>query len=320
MIIIKLQDAYQQFVSSRETFCSDQTVSNYANRVRYFVEYLEYLKQQPATALELSAIELSDLNNYSIYLKSKPKNDGHPFYPADSSKKISSRTRYSYLQDMRTFLNYLRDEGEFSAEILSKFRMPKKTSKVLEPLMVEEVELIDEHIKSNKVTGVRNLCIFHFLLDEGMRTSEIYKLKLSDINFRKNYIVIRNSKGSKNRILPLAQICKEYALDYVNNYRPDVVHDYFICKLDGQPLNQGSIKNVFDRIKASTGINRIYPHLLRHTFGTSFILGGGSLELCRHYMGHSDIKTTENYLHIANDYRFCEGIYRLDEIFKKSFY
>jgi len=315
-----LQDAFVQFVASREPFCSDKTVSNYENRVGYFVDYLESVKQLPAAAIEVSDIELSDMNGYSIYLKTKPKNEGHPFYPSDSGKKIASRTRYSYLQDMRTFLNYLRDNGEFSADVLCKFRMPKKTTKVVEPLMVEEVDLIDDHLKSNKVTGVRNLCIFHFLLDEGMRTGEIYKLKLSDINFRKNYIVIRNTKGSKNRILPLAQVCKEYALDYVNNYRPDVVHDYFLCLQDGQPLNQGAIKNVFDRIKVSTGINRIYPHLLRHTFGTSFILGGGSLELCRHYMGHSDINTTENYLHIANDYRFCEGIYRLDEIFKKSFY
>lgn len=317
---MNLKDSYDMFLASRESFCSDATINNYSNNIRYFLEYMEGIRCCTADSIIVDSIQISDLNQYSIFLKSKIKNDGHPFAPTGKQKKISSSTRYTYLRDIRTFFNFLYDEEIIDVNPVHKFRMPKRLGKVIEPVTVDEMNLIDEHLLSNKLTGIRNMCIVHFLLDEGMRTSEVYKLKISDINFRQNYIVIRNAKGTKNRIIPLAAVCKKYALEYIRNFRPDVVHDYFICMNDGRPLNQTAIKCLFDRLKVSTGINRIYPHLLRHTFGTSFILGGGSLELCRHYMGHSDINTTENYLHIANDYRFCENIYRLDEIFKKSYY
>ena len=89
---------------------------------------------------------------------------------------------------------------------------------------------------------------------------------------------------------------------------------------DDTPLSKESMKCLFSRLKKTADIPRIHPHLLRHTFGTSFVLGGGSLEILKHYMGHSDIKTTENYLHIANNFQFCTDIYRLDEVFKKKFY
>lgn len=320
MININLREAYQQFVASRETFCSDATVENYSNFVRYFVEFMEARRNTSAEHIPVLDIWMADINEYSIFLKSKIKNEGHPFYIAHATKKISSSTRYSYLREMRTFLNYLYAEGIIREDLGGKFKMPKRSKRVIEPLTVEEVEAIDSHLESNKSTGIRNMCLVHFLLDEGMRTGEVYRLKLSDINFKSGYIVIRNGKGMKNRILPLTAVCKKYAKEYIENYRPDVAHDYFLCKNDGQPMNQATIKCIFDRLKVSVPVPRIYPHLLRYTFGTSFILGGGSLELCRHYMGHSDISTTENYLHIANDYRFCENIYRLDEIFKKSFY
>lgn len=317
---MNLKDSYDLFVASRETYCSGPTIDNYSNTVRYFLEYLEEARSCSAADIDINSIELFDLNQYSVYLKSKIKNEGHPFCTTEIKKTISSSTRYTYLRDMRTFFNYLFEEEIIDSNPVKKFKMPKRLGKVIEPLTVDEVSLIDEHLKSNKTSGIRNLCIVHLLLDEGMRTSEVYKLKVSDLNFRKNYIVIRNAKGTKNRILPLSAICKKYVSEYIENHRPDVTHDYLICSVEGDPLTQSAIKGLFDRLKVSTGITRIYPHLLRHTFGTSFILGGGSLELCRHYMGHSDIKTTENYLHIANDFRFCENIYRLDEFFKKSFY
>lgn len=64
----------------------------------------------------------------------------------------------------------------------------------------------------------------------------------------------------------------------------------------------------------------IYPHLLRHTFATSFILGGGSLEILRVLMGHSGYDVTKEYLHISQLVSFTGiDIYKLDDVFFRTY-
>lgn len=53
-------------------------------------------------------------------------------------------------------------------------------------------------------------------------------------------------------------------------------------------------------------MERIYPHLLRHTFETNYLLDGGDLETLRIYMGHTDISTTQKYLHIAEQIKILQ--------------
>ena len=87
------------------------------------------------------------------------------------------------------------------------------------------------------------------------------------------------------------------------------------------PINSNVIKQLFARIKKSSGLDRIHPHLLRHTFATSYIMGGGNMEFLRMMLGHSDYETTKIYLHLAQEAKMLHNdIYRLDPIFFKSAY
>lgn len=314
-----LLEAYNDFVFSRDAFCSDETVRNYKNTIRYFCEFLSGYMGKEVDEILVNDIKLLHLNEYSIFLKTKVKNEGHEYIPYDGSL-ISSRTRKSYLTDMKTFIGYLITENHITTNILERFRMPRATGRLVEPLTIKEVEKIDGVLAKNKNFGIRDIAIIHLLLDEGLRSSEVRNLRLHDVNFEKRCILIRNSKFNKNRVLPMAGICFDTLKNYIEYKRPEVVHDYVFCMNDDTPLSKESMKCLFSRLKKTTSISRIHPHLLRHTFGTSFVLGGGSLEILKHYMGHSDIKTTENYLHIANNFQFCTDIYRLDEVFKKKFY
>lgn len=316
---MNLTDAYNAFIFSREAFCSDDTVKNYKNTIRYFCDFVSRYIGRESDNINVNEITLLHLNEYSIYLKTKVKNEGHLYFPP-TQNLITSRTRKTYLTDVKTFIGFLKEENHINEDILSRFRMPRAAGKVKEPLTMQEVKRIDDVFRKNKEFGTRDIAIVHLLLDEGLRSSEVRRLKLSDVNFEKKCIIIRNSKFNKNRVLPLAKCVGEYLKEYIEYKRPETVHDYVFCMMDDKPLTMDSIKSMFDRLKKSAKIPRVHPHLLRHTFGTSFVLGGGSLELLKHYMGHSDIKTTENYLHIANNFRFCEDVYRLDEVFRKKFY
>lgn len=315
-----LQEACEQFFLDRETYCRDRTVDNYKNTLRYFREFIEERKGLPAAEIDVCSISSDDLKVYSIYLKNKSKNDNHTLVRSDPNVKISDRTRKDYLKDAKAFFNFLVSDGTLEENPADKLKLPKVSAQPIEVLTNDEVSILDDCYRLTTKFGCRNLAIIHCLLDEGMRSGEVQRLKISDLHFDEEYIVIRNSKGGKGRILPMARVVKKYLTRYINEKRPEVTHDFVFCTDTGAPLSQDSIKCLFDRLKKKSGITRIYPHLLRHTFATSFILGGGSVEFLRIYMGHSSIETTQKYLHLANNLRFCKNVYRLDKCFVKQTY
>ena len=317
---ITLSNALEKFINYRTTYCEDTTINNYTNTLRYFVGFMELHKNCSADDIYIDSITQDDISSYICYLRKKKKNDNHPL-TATSDNYITKRTVRTYSIDMRTFFNYLLQQGYYDENTnpLKNFKLIKSEVKSILPISADELKIIDDGFKRHTETGLRNLCIIHLFIDEGLRLNEVCKLKIQDINFIGNCLVI-NGKGNKQRIVPLARLVRKYLERYINFYRPEVTHDYVLCNIDNSPLTADAIKSVFNRIVSRTGIDRLHPHLLRHTFATSFILGGGSVEMLRIYMGHSDINTTQNYMHVVNSIQFTQNVYKLDDIFFRRYF
>lgn len=86
----------------------------------------------------------------------------------------------------------------------------------------------------------------------------------------------------------------------------------FLDRLNHTQITEDTIKKMFQKLKASSGVNRVHAHLCRHTFATSYLQYGGNMEKLRLYMGHSDYEILKNYLHISLVY---PDVYKLDDIF-----
>lgn len=317
---LSLSSAFEKFLNYRRTYCEDKTIRNYSNTLRYFTDFMENHRQCSASEIMVDSITSDDISSYVCYLRDKKKNDNHPL-TVTSENTITKRTVRTYSTDMRTFFNWLLQEEYIQPEKspIKNFKLIKSEVKAILPITADELNIIVDGYSASTETGIRNLCIIHLFIDEGLRLNEVCKLKLSDISFLNNCIVI-NGKGNKQRIVPMARKVRKYLERYINIYRPDVSHEYVLCNINDSPLTGDSIKSLFNRIVKRTGITRLYPHLLRHTFATSFILGGGSVEMLRIYMGHSDINTTQNYMHVVNSIQFSQNVYRLDDIFFRRYF
>lgn len=68
--------------------------------------------------------------------------------------------------------------------------------------------------------------------------------------------------------------------------------------------------DIFQKLKKCTGIDRLHPHLLRHTFATNYLVDGGDLETLRLILGHSDLQVTSMYLHLAQNKRLLQSKHR----------
>ena len=219
---------------------------------------------------------------------------------------------------MSTFFRFLQEHEHLQVNPCEKLRFPRVEQNSIIPLTAREVDAIIASCDAASYLGARNIAVVRCLLDEGMRSGEVQRLKMNDVNFIDNYITIRRTKNNKSRVIPLAPATKEALQNYLE-YREFDSRYVFLSQL-GTPFSSSAVKELFKRLKRNSGITRIYPHLLRHTFASSYILGGGSVELLRIYMGHSDIATTQKYMHVTDNMRFLEDIYRIDECFRKQFY
>lgn len=318
---INLKQAFDLFIFDRETYCSEKTVRNYRNTLSYFLDYMTEKNNCSLSEIRLVNVTLADLQEYVLMLRSRDKLSRHPYKPTEH-KPITNTSIRTYSIDLRTFFNFLYQNDYMEKDLMKRFRLIKRENKLILPLFADEVKEIDTLFNLRTCSGLRNYCMIHLMLDEGLRSGEVVSLRIGHVSFQQNHVFVFDGKGKKDRIIPLASGLKKYLHQYLTIYRPHTEHDYFFCASGNfEPVTDNTIKSLFSRIRKKTGLIRLKPHLLRHTFATSFILGGGDLESLRIYLGHASYDVTQRYLHLANTYnRMGSDIYRLDKVFFKSFY
>ena len=260
---------------------------------------------------------------YVTFLRSRNKLESHPLKPT-VNHPITKRSIRTYSVDLRTFFHFLYFNEYMEKDIMKGFKIIKAENKLVLPLFEGEVKMIDQIFNQKTYRGLRNYCIVHLMLDQGLRSGDVVSLTTRSVNFDESYIIVLNGKGDKDRIVPLAKRLRQPLYKYLTFFRPHTSeHDHLFCSLQDpeKPFTLDAVKSLFSRIRKETEIVRLKPHLLRHTFATSFILGGGDLESLRLYLGHSSYETTQNYLHLASLYeRMGSDVYKLDGIFFRSYY
>lgn len=300
--------AYKLFLVDHESYCSARTMEYYKENIPKFIDYLnkEHL-------LFTEFYESDDLTRDHVL--------GYLSFLRESGRK--NTTINTYFRAVKVFLHYCIDEGYCSPDVLRKVKFLKSDQEPVIPLSEWEVDEIDGLFSMKTESGTRNLCIVHLMLDAGFRSSDVVNLRYSNINFDSNYLTIKG-KGDKFRTVILCPKLKRMLYHYLLKYRSyDPQDDYPVFVQIGttQPINSNVIKQLFSRIKVASGLDRVHPHLLRHTFATSYIMGGGNMEFLRIMLGHADYETTKMYLHLAQQSKMLHSdVYRLDPVFFKAAY
>ncbi len=331
MMELTMQQALNDFLIYKSATCVEKTIEYYRANIGTFMRWFAEKQKKPLNKLMLNEITNVLLNEYLIYLRDKTLFEGHPIHGGLKDEKLSNNTIRTYRRALRVFLKYCYEEDFIKNDISKKFKFIRETQSIVLPLYESEANEIDALFNPKCKQGIRNLCIVHLMLDAGLRSGEVIRLKVGDIDFTKNIIFIKDSKFDRNRMVPMGTKLKimlhKYMIVYRGvsenqSYNLDIKTDPFFLEVKStKPITGDVVRCLFARIKRNTNISRIYPHLLRHTFATSYILGGGNLESLRLLMGHSDIITTQKYVHLAHTYQLMHpDVYKLDKVFFKTYY
>ena len=160
-----------------------------------------------------------------------------------------------------------------------------------------EIQKILDHIKPN----ARPIALL--LYDAGLRKTEACTLKGNQVDLAAAVIYVKG-KGGKERMVPIMTARLHQALAEAKAASGD--GHLFISARTGQPPK--SIKGALLGAAKRAGIDkRIYPHLLRHDHGSHAAMAGVDPRAVQKMLGHSDLKTTEIYTHLAGEFLKSEG-------------
>lgn len=319
---ITLDQAFQLFLADRETSCTEDTLSYYKENILNFFLYCQDCFGRPYNRILCVEITRQVFTDYIRHLRNRPKFQNHPFLKA-SEDTLSGTSIRTYARAIKSFSNFCKDNG-FCESFTYKVKLPRADSREIIPLYSSEVADIDSQFNLKTEFGLRNWCIVHLMLDAGLRTSEVVHLRFCDLLFDKNIIRIFRSKGEKTRLVLMCPRLKanilKYSIIYRNYMELPEKESLFIQMRNHQPINDNVIKQLFARLKKKSGIDRLHPHLLRHTFATSYVCGGGNIEMLRLLLGHCDYDVTKIYLHLAQQSKLLHyDIYRLDPVFFQKY-
>lgn len=213
-------------------------------------------------------------------------------YCADQLK-LSENTLHSRINALKFYYEQLLKREKFFWEI------PRPKKPVLLPRLLSEQDL-KKLFKalSNKKHKVMLMAAY----SAGLRVSEVVNLKLSDIDSNRMQIFIARSKGKKDRYVTLSPFLLDLLKAYYREYDPKPREYLFESEQRGGAYPARTVQAIFANARIKAGITKkVSFHSLRHSFATHLLEKGTDIKYIKELLGHSDIKTTERYLHVSKN-------------------
>ncbi len=147
-------------------------------------------------------------------------------------------------------------------------------------------------------THLKHRVLLSLIYSAGLRAGEACRLKIGDIDSGRMMIHIQQSKGKKDRYVPLSPLILDGLRTYFIACHP--VDYLFNGKKPGSPISICGIEWILrEAVKKCKLLKRISPHTLRHSYATHLLEFGMDIVTIKELLGHERIETTLVYLHVA---------------------
>jgi site-specific recombinase XerD len=265
--------AVPEFKTISEGFLRKYTIAGKSDSCtrNYLMQISKLVLHFKCSPLDLSVDQLEE---YLFYIRE------HETPSLSSFKHLvyGLRTMFSMFKNEKLFLSL--------PSIASSKALPVVFSQ-------EEIKLI---LKTPK--QLKHRILFAVIYDCGLRIQEVINLKITDVDFNRKQVHIRQSKHKKDRYVPVSPLALRGLSSYLDSSNPK--EWLFNGKIRGQQISKEGIRHAFRSAIQKTGIQKqVCIHTLRHSYATHLLELGLDIVSVKNQMGHAQIRTTMMYLHIA---------------------
>jgi site-specific recombinase XerD len=219
-------------------------------------------------------------------------------------------TRTGVCQGLRSFLRYLHAVGVIERDLSRCVTSPPRywNEDIPSTFTDAQVKAVLASAREDRTAaGRRDYAILLLLATYGLRAGEITRLRLEDIDWRRERFRITQSKTGRSSQLPLMAPVGEAILDYLRHGRPKIKHRqvFLLAKAPYHPFARGScLTSIVYRHLQRAGITvagKHGPHAFRYARAVSLLRGAVPLKAITDLLGHSSSSSTDVYLKLATD-------------------
>lgn len=177
--------------------------------------------------------------------------------------------------------------------IIENIARPRREHRLPNVLSKEEVKIL-----LNTIRNLKHRTMLCLLYSCGLRSGELLNLQPTHIDSKRNIILIKQSKGKKDRIVPLSPKILEMLREYYRYYKPKTY--LFEGQNIGEQYDSRSLQLVLKQAVKKAGIHKpVTLHWLRHSYATHLLESGTDLRYIQELLGHNSSRTTEIYTHVS---------------------
>ncbi len=230
------------------------------------------------------------------------------FYTASLHEKYTPKSIARKISSLRSLYSFLAREELIKENPFLNVELPKQEKKLPKFIYPSEIENLFDSINTTKPLGKRDKLILELLYGTGVRVSELCNIKIKDIDFYQDLILI-HGKGSKDRYVPIHKSLSKQLKDYVLTTRNEFLkrsqnqgNDTVLLNFKGTSLTTRGVRLVIKRIiDNSEETFSLSPHKLRHSFATHLLDNGADLRSVQELLGHSSLSSTQIYTNVTKE-------------------
>jgi len=269
-------------------------------------EYLASLAIERGLSPNTVAAYERDLRQYLEFLKGRPSTAGSTvqYVAGLHAAALAPSTIARKVAALRGLHRFLVAEGVASDDPTLLIETPKLPRTLPKALTVDEVGALLEAPDASLVLGRRDKALLEFMYATGARVSETTGIDMEDLDLEERTALV-TGKGTKQRIVPLGT----FAVDAIAKYLPDRMSlksgrpdpGAVFLNAKGRRLSRQGVWLIVrsQAQRAGIRVERVSPHVLRHSVATHMVEGGADLRTVQEMLGHASISTTQVYTKVS---------------------
>ena len=252
-----------------------QTLTFYKQKLSVFVRWCE--EQQLHGLDDLTARELRQ------------------FLVSIQRRGLSSQYQHNLARAIRAFLNFCVRDELIDESPFDRVQMPRVEKKILQAFTAEQIQTVLHHCQTERD---RVICLF--LLDSGVRASELIAITVGDVNLNRGEVLVRAGKGQKQRTTYIGAITRKQLRRYLSGRDMYSQSPLFASENTGEPLTLSGVVQLMKRLSRRSGVDICTAHTFRRTFAINCLRNGMNIYALARLMGHSDITVLRQYLALVD--------------------
>lgn len=282
----------------------EKRTSSFQPDLTLFFQFLKSEKQYSQHTLDNY---LRDINRFDEFCNKQSLSEWHlideqhirQFVSQVHRQGLGGKSIQRLLSALRRLFRFLLVNRKIKINPAANIRAPKSEQKLPDVMPPQQIDRMLQ-TNSSEPLVIRDHAILELLYASGLRLAELISLNINDINWQDKYLSVVG-KGRKERRCPFGSQAAKKLKQWLK-CRDLMINDgelaVFVSNR-GNRISASSIRARIQKLCQEKGIDqRVYPHLMRHSFASHMLEASQDLRVVQELLGHAHLKTTQIYTHL----------------------